>query len=172
MRQSGPEAQATAGRKGAVTVPVGGAGYHTDGGDQMAPSHDRATPAPELSAASAWFTPPPTATQSTSDKHERPVIPPAGAKTVAGDDQPGVGTTGAGTVVGTADGTVVVVVVDVVGATVVVVVALRWWRVGAAWPEPQDASRVAMTAATDVPSNLRLAGGPLRIGELLTRCGR
>jgi len=171
MRQSGPEAQATAGRKGAVTVPDGGAGNHTDGGDQMTPSHDRETPAPEVSAESAWFTPPPTATQSTSDRHERPVTPPAGAKTVAGEDQPGVGTTGAGTVVGTADGTVVVVV-DVVGATVVVVVVLRWWRIGAAWPDPQDASRVAVMTTTDVASSLRLTGWPVLIGELLTRCGR
>jgi len=59
-----------------------------------------------------------------------------------------------------------------VGATVVVVVVLRWWRIGAAWPDPQDASRVAVMTTTDVASSLRLTGWPVLIGELLTRCGR
>jgi hypothetical protein len=93
--------------------------------DQTAPSHDRATPEPDVVAVPAPSVPPPDATQKVSEMHEREENPPAGGSAVSDDVQPGAGTTGAGTEVGAADGSVVVVVV--VGAGVVWTTG--WWDV-------------------------------------------
>ncbi len=54
--------------------------------------------------------------QKVSDRHESEVNPPPGGRVVSGVVHPGACTTGAGTVVGTADGRAVVVA----GAVVVV----------------------------------------------------
>ena len=88
-------------------------------GAQVAPSHDETTPGPVDRDTSARLAPPPVAMQNTSEMHDAAVNPPAGGRMVAGRDQPTTGTTGVGTVVGTAEGSVVVVAI---GADVVVLV--------------------------------------------------
>jgi hypothetical protein len=95
------------------------------------------------SAASASFDPPPAARQNTAEMHDSEVNPPAGGSVVTGRDQPTVGTTGVGVVVGTAEGRVVVVV-EVVGGTVVVTDR----RTGVAAVPEQAAATTADSTAT------------------------
>lgn len=71
-----------------------------------------------MSSEGSPLVPPPAAMQKVSDRHESEVKPPPGGSAVNGSVQPGASRTGAGTVVGTADGGPVVV--DI-GALVVVV---------------------------------------------------
>jgi hypothetical protein len=97
------------------------------------------------SAASASFDPPPAARQNTAEMHDSEVNPPAGGSVVTGRDHPTVGTTGVGMVVGTADGNVVVVVVDVVGVATVVGTARR---TGVAAVSEHPAATAAATTAT------------------------
>jgi hypothetical protein len=81
---------------------------------------------------------------------DREVNPPAGGSDVAGCDHPTVGTTGVGTVVGTAEGAVVADVdrVDVVGAAAVGAT----WRTGV---EVVDAHPATGTRATRVADRAR-----------------
>jgi hypothetical protein len=77
--------------------------------------------------------------------HDTPVNPPTGGRVVAGCDHPAAATTGVGTVVGTADGSVVVGA-PVVGVTAVVEVVVAG-RARAARGEPH-AAVASMTAST------------------------
>jgi hypothetical protein len=123
ITQVGPEVQLREGRTGAVTGPVAGAGKYTDGPDQVAPSQDTVTPDPELSDAGSPSVPPPTATHKVSERHESEVKPPPGGNSVRASVQPAAWVTGAGVLVGVAEGRVVVVGRGTGAAVVVVVVA-------------------------------------------------
>jgi hypothetical protein len=133
-----------AGSQGAGAVP-GDVAKYVAGVLHVALSHEATTPGPMDSAASAWLEPPPAARQNTSEMHDREVKPPAGGSDVAGWDQPRAGTTGVGTVVGTADGRVVVVGAEdiVVGASEVGVT----WRTSVV---AVDAQAVLATATSTV----------------------
>jgi hypothetical protein len=97
--------------------------------------------------------PPPAARQKTFEMHDTEVNPPTGGRAVRGRDHPAAGTTGVATVVGTAEGRVVVGALVVVGADrgAVELVGLTW-RTGAddepAHAAPTSArTRAAPTAA-------------------------
>ena len=83
------------------------------------------------------------ARQKTTEMQDTEVKPPAAGSVVAGRDHPTVGTTGVGTVVGTADGKVVVVGGLVVGAEVVA----TEWRTRFACGEEQADTKMKRTRA-------------------------
>jgi hypothetical protein len=124
------------------------------GGAQAAPSQDTALPGPVASEAAPLPVPPPTAMQKVSEMQETELKPPAGGRAVRTELHPATGTTGEGTVVGTADG----VVVDVVAGAVVVdegTVGLdRWAAVGVA---DEHAQARAPHAATHINAAHRRA---------------
>jgi hypothetical protein len=110
---------------------------------------------PLLSAALA---PPPTATQKVSEMHDSEVNPPPGGSVVRDPVHPGARATGATTVVGVAEGRVVV------GAGTVVLVAGLFdrvvpWRaaVGATDACVEQAAAVIISAAQDTPAANRLS---------------
>jgi len=139
------------GTSGAVVGPEAGAAKYVADGSQVAPSHDETTPGPVDSDKSATLLPPPAARQNTSEMQEVAVKPPAGGRVVAGRDQPTTGTTGVGTVVGTAEGSVLVVAV---GNEVVEVV------VGIGLTVRTSCVEVQAVTATATATNARAALGP------------
>jgi hypothetical protein len=154
MTQRGPDVQAMEGSTGSVTAPVAGAGKYTEGDDQTAPSHDTVTPAPESTSAAVPVVPPPAATQRVSERQAREVNPPPGGSVVRARVHPAAWGTVTGTVVGTTDGFVVVVVVDRVGATVGA--GVRWWAAGVAEEDEAQPAAVAIraTRVSDATSRL------------------
>ena len=110
IMHDGPDGAGDGGQHRGGDRPVAGAGKYTEGSDQTAPSHDTVTPAPVVSSASPPLVPPPAATQNVSEMHDSEVKPPPGGSEVRAAVQPGGGVTGAGTVVGVAEGARLVVV--------------------------------------------------------------
>ncbi len=125
----------------------------------MAPSHEATTPGPTESSASASLEPPPAARQNTSEMHDREVNPPAGGNEGTGRDQPMAETTGVGTVVGTADGMVLVVVGELVAVVGVAVVgAADIGVVGVTWR--------TLVVAVDAQAETAAASSAVRIGAI------
>lgn len=158
ITQVGPDVQLTAGSDGAVTVPVAGAARYTTGVAQVAPSQDAATPGPVAADAAPLPVPPPTAMQKVSEMQETELNPPAGGSTVRTLLQPGTGTTGVGTVVGTADRPDAVIE-EAAGSDAVVEEETGWdtGRRAAAGAEVEQPQPVEASAATEMTAAHRLA---------------
>jgi len=114
------------------------------------------TPDPVVSLASAVLAPPPTATHRVSEMHDSEVNPPPGGRLVRDPVHPGAWTTGATTVVGVADGRVVVVVGTVLVVGLVDTVAPWCVAPGATDACVEQAAAVIINAAQDAPAANRL----------------